>query len=953
MISLPPRKRARITYDSDEEEDSDRDDQDPGQLLLKGSGPDINVLGASAGLLNNGSDDEDEDEDYMSEPGSEDEDDLGQSKDEPDVEDSPDEDDSLEEEIRLLEADNNIIGEAESDENIASKGGIQEGPAQDVASGSHSQSSQPSLPAVTPIAIAALQSAFPLTPTATIGSTLEQHQTDIRRSYQELAAENEPTLTFDEVLDGFLANRFQTGPSPASPTFLHQPPNASARPLIQEVESEEPIVSVTNDSTSTAANANDANGDHVDTTVDAPSNGDGSESDDESSSSSESEDDGSSSDSESEDDDNAGPSRDSKSEDDGSSSDSESEDQNIDSSSENSGSASDSSSDNEDQPPSAPGLDRPQSENEDTNSSEDDSSDSESSSDSSQSHGGVRVNNAAKRTRAQSSDSSSDSSSDDSNSSDEESSDMSEDSDSASAPEEAPAMLKSAKTQSQPAQHQKKGQTSPLKAAKITSVPQEQTVGRGQGLSKTQKRNARRREAKRLRNLEESRPETRESQDPIPSELDLIARKQALLSAVTEGSTEPAQQHHHRDGGVSEEPQTKANTKTQPTPDDPVAQVPQNQDNNSSPGLERATSANDETGRRRMRVDMGAGRRLVFGALGLQNPKSKTDEEKLKENLMKDVRPLKNHRLDEPTEGHKDTADVESENDVEDWRNKITYRAVECCHHEIVLSEPPFPFVQRWDPQQQYSSMRKRKRGSQNFYQEDHYDDDDSYWHDGAEEEPVYARPSKKSKKSKKESQAMHKQQVLSNDQNDNIELNYDDIPANNADDSSQSADRDDLASLPEDVSVLPVLQVDEVKSGMVITWKHLHMSKATNWQPELRSMTGMVISMNDENVLHLILAKRDREHNEKVYDEETGQRIYDKFEVPDDSEDEEEREDKGFRDISWSDLTEPRIVQDEPFRNVPNTPQARKDVQAGMTERQQEVWRPRAQGSKIPRILL
>lgn len=909
VLSLPPRKRARITYNLDEEEDADHDDEQPDQLLLEGPPSSMNVLDPSAEFLNNTSDDEDEDQDYMLGVGSEDEVNSVQDKDEPDDEESSGEADGLEEEIRLLQADNDVIGDPESDEDIASNEGNHEGPAQNIVAGSFSQSPQPSVPEIAPIAIAALRSAFPLTSAATIESTLLQNQTDIRRSYYELATENDPTLSFDEVLGNFLTARFQAGPPPASPTLLPQPRNAPARPLIQEVEVEEPMVTVTNGSTNTVANGNDAEKNHVDETSDDTSGSeDSSELDNESVSDSES----------SDDDHNDG-------------------DDDDDSSSGSSGSDSSDSSDNEDQQQPEHGVDRQQSPHEAINSSEDDSSDSdddsESGSDSSQSYGGVSVNGATKAQTAQDSDSSSDTSSDDSSSSSEESTDMGEDSDSVSAPEEAPA--RPAESQRRPPQPQKNTQTShpELVANLSASTPQELTVGRGQGLSKTQKRNARRREAKRLRNLEETRTsEPCESHDPTHSEKDLIARKQALLSAVAEGSTEPAQWKEGQDGAVTEEPQTNVNTTSLSTPNGTGALVPNEQDMNQIPDPESATSTNDETARRRMRVDMGAGRRLLFGALGLQNPKSKTDEDKIKENLMKDVRPLKNHRLDKPTEVHEDTAMVESGSDMEDWRDKITYTAVECCQEGIVLSEPPFPFVQRWDPQQQYSSIRKRKRNSQNFHQDNYYDDD-SYWCDDADNETVTATESKKSKKTKNRLQASQ-EQAASNNQDDNIELNYDDIPANiSGDVNSQFTDPDDLPSLPADVSVLPTLQVDEIKSGMVITWKQFQLSKATNWQPELRSVTGLVISMNDEKVLHLILAKRDREHNEKVYDEETGQRIYDKFEVPDDSEDDEEEEDSGFRDLPWGDLIEPRVVQGEPTLSVPNSPLAKEDAQTGMVK--------------------
>jgi hypothetical protein len=44
------------------------------------------------------------------------------------------------------------------------------------------------------------------------------------------------------------------------------------------------------------------------------------------------------------------------------------------------------------------------------------------------------------------------------------------------------------------------------------------------------------------------------------------------------------------------------------------------------------------------------------------------------------------------------------------WRDKIVYRAVECVEDGVELSEPPFPFVQRWDPQQQFTKKQRNGR---------------------------------------------------------------------------------------------------------------------------------------------------------------------------------------------------------------------------------------------------
>lgn len=875
ILSLPPRKRARIVYDSAEEDGSDLDSEQSEQLLLEGPQPEN---------LDSKSDDEYEDQEFVPGADSEDENNDFRDEDETDGDDSAGEEDGLGEEIRFLQ-ENGLIGDIESDRDLGQRKIQSKSPAQHIAARSHSQ---PRATDFAPAAVATLRAAFPLTSAATVQSTLEQHQSNIRQSYYELAVENDPVLSFDEVLGRFLTNRFPTS------TLRPEIHNAPAKPFIQEVESEGPGSAIrgTAGSTITLANVNGACKDLVDGTSDDTSRGDDSSEPDEEISES---------------DDESLESGDSSL---------ESEDESSDSID---------SSDNEDQeqpqrdvaPPSSPSGAARSSEN-----------DSWSSSDSGESCGDVDVNgNAAEKQTSQSSDISSDTSSDGSSSSDSESSDMSEGSNLVSAPEEASARPKtrSSPREQQPAQPQQNVHTSPPKVVANAPTPtaQKPLVGRGQGLAKTRNRNARRREAKRRQNLAQSQSQPEQCDEPSPARKDLLARKQILLSAITERPTEPVQQNEDGGEAVSQEPRSNEDD-AQPTPDTQAAQASKEHGIPTSPGS--ATSPKDETARRRMRVDMGAGRRLLFGALGLKNPKSKTDENKLKEDLMKNAQPLRNHRLDEPVEAQGDSADVETESGADDWRVKTTYRAVECSEDSAGPSEPPFPFVQRWDPRQQYGSRRKRKRRSQNVSQDDHCDIDSSFY-GGADDD------TRQSKKSKEASHASQKQGTASNGRNGNVELNYDNTPAKCCDTHSQVTDLDDLPSLPANVSVLPPLQVGGIKPGMVITWKQLLLSKATGWQPEMLSLTGMTISVNDENTIHLILAKRDRERNDKMYDEETGQRIYDKFEVPEDSDNEEGGEDDGFRDIPWCDLIEPRIVQREPSSSVSNSFPADGNIQVGMAD--------------------
>ena len=279
---------------------------------------------------------------------------------------------------------------------------------------------------------------------------------------------------------------------------------------------------------------------------------------------------------------------------------------------------------------------------------------------------------------------------------------------------------------------------------------------------------------------------------------------------------------------------------------------------------------------------------------------------------------------------------IEEEDKDFDWKSRIVYRAIECCRDNIVLSEPPFPFVQRWDPQQQYSLMRKRKRNTQNVDQGE-YDDDQS-WHDTTAD----GAPGSSTKKMKK----TPKRRGSKEPDEGHVELNYEDPPSRAFPGTSQFSDNDDLPALPADVTTLPLVNVEDVKPGMVITWKHWHLPK-TSWEPQLIDLTGMVLSIDADQILRLILARRNRDTEEKVYDEETGERIYDKFDVPTDSDDDEEEEkmDDGYRDMPWKDMAQPRKVQDPPaevtnmYVNTQTAQQQEQQAAAAVAEETPWPW--------------
>ena len=395
-----------------------------------------------------------------------------------------------------------------------------------------------------------------------------------------------------------------------------------------------------------------------------------------------------------------------------------------------------------------------------------------------------------------------------------------------------------------------------------------------QGRTRTQKRNARRKKAKLSKLQEGTITDSKEAE--------LWARKQALLGVLSEQTVvmpDKGQALDNGDGGQTPNQPIQSQAKALATPD-------------------------IESTKPRARVDMGAGRRMLFGALGLKNPKSKAEEEIIQQKLMKDVKHLNNPRIIEVVDDNNVVQAAEEDTEAVDWRSRITYRAVECCYEGMVLSEPPFPFVQRWDPQQQYGSMRKRKRQSQTY-------NDDSYVEEGS---GLYTEQPNGTQEQSIQNGGNHAKKRKSGGGQVPSTVRVNGIAHEAVVNGTvgHAQDMDDLPELPDDLSSLAILERGAAKEGMVITWKQLSYSKETQWQPVIASVTAEVLPGGDESSLDVRLAFRDRDYKEKLYDEKTGERIYDKFEVPDFEEDGDENdEDDGRRTIAWDEMTEPRIVRE------------------------------------------
>jgi hypothetical protein len=284
---------------------------------------------------------------------------------------------------------------------------------------------------------------------------------------------------------------------------------------------------------------------------------------------------------------------------------------------------------------------------------------------------------------------------------------------------------------------------------------------------------------------------------------------------------------------------------------------------------------------KKRKLDLSSTKRLLFGSLGVRAPKTKEDEEALRTKLDSSRTKPAPEKVAEAETAEKK---IEEEEADENWQQKIVLSATECLYDDIELAAPPFPFQQRWDSdanhairQQKNNNNKKNKKRKQRDWQEE--EAYESYQDTALN----YDDPPTTTEK---ETTAQKEEQV--------IDVNSDDV---------------DLPSLPSDIAAFPVIMNDnEVTVGSIIAFKHLLMSKATNWQPQISDYkVAKVGKIYDNDTLDMVLAKRDREVSEKTETDENGVRQYAGFEMPDDD---HEVEDDGFRSVAFADLIEPKMIK-------------------------------------------
>lgn len=335
-----------------------------------------------------------------------------------------------------------------------------------------------------------------------------------------------------------------------------------------------------------------------------------------------------------------------------------------------------------------------------------------------------------------------------------------------------------------------------------------------------------------------------------------------------------------------------------------------------------STPDNAKTPQRRSKLDLDSSRRMLFGSLGVRTPKTKEDETETREKLMKGFRPMKEPRFQGLAEAN-ELLPVDGSAENGDWADRIVLKAVECCYEGIELNTPPFPFVQRWDPQQQggykgYEGVRsrknkKRKRNNSQFY-EPNFSHEVRYGQLLEYDQPRSVVEDPKGKETA--ASAEIPQLAIENRGIDvhMVQANTKSTRENDASakDSPVGTNSEDLPVLSEDMSTYVSLTVELSSLGAIIAFKQLDMSERTSWQPRVSEYrTATVDHLMDNGILRMTLAQRDRPRTQLSYDQRTGERIYSKFEMP--GLDEEEACEDGVIELSFAELIEPKLIRPAP----------------------------------------
>ncbi|ERF70024.1 hypothetical protein EPUS_03576 [Endocarpon pusillum Z07020] len=302
---------------------------------------------------------------------------------------------------------------------------------------------------------------------------------------------------------------------------------------------------------------------------------------------------------------------------------------------------------------------------------------------------------------------------------------------------------------------------------------------------------------------------------------------------------------------------------------------------------------------RRAKLDLDSSRRMLFGSLGFKAPKTPADEQLLREKLARQGRAVTagraKHIITEENNASETYAKPVPERTAsETWRDKIILLAVECEGKGQRLTTPPFPFVQRWQQGQQ----KNQPQGQPQEYHACNVEEQQSA--SATVDEP--------------ESGGFY---VEGDTALDGVKLNgaIQNQLIVEAEELSkrEEAKKSTAPDMPvvTEYDVLEELKAEDAVAGAVIAFKQLDMSKKTLWQPEISAYrTAKIQEVLEDGTLKILLAERDRTSLSLESDDHTGERVFSKFEMPIEEEEDEDGPDDGIREVLYGDLIEPKLVE-------------------------------------------
>lgn len=400
-------------------------------------------------------------------------------------------------------------------------------------------------------------------------------------------------------------------------------------------------------------------------------------------------------------------------------------------------------------------------------------------------------------------------------------------------------------------------------------------------------------------------------------------QRQRLLGAIASGGIEVTTKKDRKrtaseleEDEAPEELSTKKPVINAPVLEEQTAEpaAPADTRAGASTNAKPATKATDmvpSSVARRSKLDLAGSKRLLFGSLGVRVPKTQEERDALQKRLSDRAKqraaPPGLNPSTHSTGKHDEAVtaqdgELAEEEDPEAWREKLQLTAVECCEEGVTLSTPPFPFYQRWDPQQRRKKARngmtymasKKGGGKHKAANDPHVEYYDKYNQNGEGDALNYDDPV--------DDDEYWEEGALLNDEYD-MEGD-EDAAARQLHEAAEQELDDGFPTLPADNSTLPLLAEADARKDDFVVYKELTCSAATNWQPSMLTRTAQLQGREDDGWT-VKLAMRDL--CAKEYDEE-GKRVYRKFEMEGMSDNEEE--DESVKTVTWSELIEARLLE-------------------------------------------